>query len=424
MKELSMRLFGCSAEKSSTVGAELKAASRCSVKEVFRGKADEARAIRFRDYWVALAMVVMCECGAGDPIAVHSRAATVSDHSEAVTAVPPNSFDTIEDGLVVSGESGQSLVVDQTHVYWLTDGTLFRLAKLDGKLQRVEVSSHVLVGLAQDANRIYLSTGQGGALYAVTKRKLVVTRLSPNVGHGRNIAVDRDYIYWTSYGDVVRRIGKRGETVDVVATGQHDSEDIYVDESSVYWNNTGPRGAGNFADLMVSDKTSGLVKRLFDDCSAMVGDRTSIYCAGYNAIWRVDKLDGRTARLTPVLSERPYALALDPDHVYWSSLGSGGARWINGKLTGSDGGAVMFVSKTGGQPILVARGLTQAYALAVDNEKRLWWRDARGISRISLNPESQYLQGNSQTFQLQPGSARGFETEPKSATKKTAVVPH
>jgi sugar lactone lactonase YvrE len=150
----------------------------------------------------------------------------------------------------------------------------------------------------------------------------------------------------------------------LLASGQNGPEYPVVDQSHVYWTNSGsvariPKSGGAVQTLA----TVGVQN---EGCAV---DATHIYFAdrGGHSIYQVPKAGG-----APVVRAQnqsvPQTVALDATHVYWASVGDA---------------AIRRTLKSGGPVEDLATGQTDAYAIAVDGSDVFWARTTGQIAKLS-----------------------------------------
>jgi hypothetical protein len=136
------------------------------------------------------------------------------------------------------------VAVDSTNVYWSDLGTIKRraLASLSRDLPAsVVVSDEVApLDIALNADRIYWLTG-GGLVRSCVKEACIPETLASGQAGAAFLAVDEQYVYWTTYLEAgavsrVRKFGGR-QVVEILAKNQRWPWGIALGCSTVYWTN-------------------------------------------------------------------------------------------------------------------------------------------------------------------------------------------
>ena len=152
---------------------------------------------------------------------------------------------------IFSGGQGEAmtLAIDSQHVY---DGLGLTKISFDGtNVVPLVAAGASSIGIAVDATDVYFI--DNGALSKVSKNGGPVKKLGPDVGGGSlssnpaGIALDETDVYVALGGSMrlgfadgaVIRVPKTGGPATVIASNQNDPAVIVVDETAVYWTNTG-----------------------------------------------------------------------------------------------------------------------------------------------------------------------------------------
>lgn len=228
---------------------------------------------------------------------------------------------------------------------------------------------------------------------------------------GNAIALDDTYVYWSSLlrepVPAVLRAPKAGGPVEVLASdGLVDMRGLALDDGHVYWVNNWYRGtvqrvaksggatetvlAESLRPLWVATTPGGFVwsAQNTDGMADLVGrmragvatslssdidtawevtvDLTHAYFFTHGGDVRRVALTGGPATTLATKQESPMAVALDDEHVYWSTWGphKSGSYKPYGK--------VFRAPKAGGAPMEIAGGQTAPTSLAVDDTHVFW----------------------------------------------------
>ena len=204
----------------------------------------------------------------------------------------------------------------------------------------------------------------GGALNSVPKNGGSVTVLVTGLGSVNEFALDETHLYWTETGaggeGAVKRISKMGGTVDILAAGVPAGSDFDVfapqglalDTEFVYW---GEEVGG--AAIRRVPKAGGTVVDIgrgqnFKPTSIVV-DASFIYIAEANFAGRILRIPLGGGSINTLASgfSNPISLMLDGDLLYWVEL--------------SDPGSIFTMAITGGAISNLA-SISNAHNIALD----------------------------------------------------------
>jgi hypothetical protein len=139
--------------------------------------------------------------------------------------------------------SPKDLVVTPQWVFWsnFADGTIMRYQIASGTIAPFVKQLPGPFGLGWDGTFLYWTCRANGAADAGSIGRIAVdgsqkTTLADGLGAPRAIAVDANYMYFTSELEgTVRRIPPAGGTPTVIASGQVQPWGIAIDDQFVYW---------------------------------------------------------------------------------------------------------------------------------------------------------------------------------------------
>jgi hypothetical protein len=145
--------------------------------------------------------------------------------------------------LVSSLHDSNLLAVDETELWWTTDGTSGSLGKLRLASGATEFFAVVDTprALALDASSVYYA--DAGSIRRSDRRTGPIEVLaSPAVANA--LAVDEGSVYWTGLFEGVRKIAKGGGRILTLAEDDQ-SRDVAVDDACAYW----ASGAGTISRI-------------------------------------------------------------------------------------------------------------------------------------------------------------------------------
>lgn len=241
--------------------------------------------------------------------------------------------------IVDQGEDPFAITRDRDHVYWASFSS--------GAIRRISLGDGATMALASEGTAIgaYHLEVAGGYVYAAAEARGAVVRVSLSDGTSsvlssmdeiRALAFDGEYAYWSSDASspdsTIRRLALAGGAVETLAA------------------------VGAQMLVRAGDALYGVSFRRGE-------------------VFRVTLASGTVQLLATTQAESPWGLAVDERYVYWGD-----------RLR--DGGAVMRVSREGGQPEVLARSQSGVHGIAVERERVYWTAEYAGTV-MSLIPGRQ-----------------------------------
>jgi len=179
------------------------------------------------------------------------------------------------------------IALDATHVYYVDDldSILYRIPKNGGPRTKLAEFPNVLITeMIVDDTNVYLATLPGdfsetlppGDIYAVPKGGGTPRTIVNGVLFATKLAADATHVYWVSVGTVkllqeevlsdgkVERVTKDGATRQALATGLSLPTSLGLDDTSVYFGETGQAVRNTSMGLRRVAKNGGAVTHLQD----------------------------------------------------------------------------------------------------------------------------------------------------------------
>jgi len=251
-----------------------------------------------------------------------------------------------------------------------------------------------------------------------------VEELETGVNLPDDVATDATHVYWVEEGSytpnyqgdgrVVRR-AKSGGTIEVLASGRYSPAHVEVDDSRVYFGDSGnywdTSKPGRIASVA---KSGGTVSEITSD-SVIYGlatDATTLFFFTPTQVKKVPKAGGNKATLAGAL-DALNDIAVDASGVYFTSstqdglpvsqgmgtvrrvAASGGALTLLAEAKSAGGvavtdayvlygskGSILRVSKSGGAPVTLATS-SSVMNIAVD-ATHAYWTDCAGGSVLAV----------------------------------------
>jgi hypothetical protein len=266
-----------------------------------------------------------------------------------------------------------NIALDETHVYWTTDGlttSIERTPKCGGAIETLyegEDFVDLAGAIAVDGERVYWVGGLGNGdwgVRSIPKTGGEITPLAQGFDEVGGIAIDEDHVYFVSdcvAGTCIQRVSKSGGPVTTIAGEQPVVVDVAVDATHVYWISYPAIG-----QLWRAPKAGGAAEMLTwmqESPEALVLDDEHVYITTVKDsvtvhIVVVPKTGApEPTVLTSNVHGAPQGIAVDGTHVYYA---------VSPALEGK--GAVFAVPKAGGEPAALTGIQTSPFALAIDDD--------------------------------------------------------
>ena len=284
--------------------------------------------------------------------------------------------------MLAGGESGpESLAVDATNVYWTnySSGEIRKVPKGGGQAVTVYSATNTYPwGIAVDGRALYWTTpnfftgGGSATVMALPFGQDVPTVLSSNPNGPQSIVVSPTDVYWTEGGpDAVRATSLDGGNAQSIAIDPGGGGGLAIDANHLYWTMNGAVYQASLA--------GGPATPIAAPSSALASDGTNVYLAlastlGIGEIARVPVGGGPQTTLATGRTPGISGLAVDSRNVYWLEA--------NGTI---DQGAVAALPKSGGQVAILASGLGDLSAIAVD-DTAVYFIASGNIEKIAKGP--------------------------------------
>jgi hypothetical protein len=290
-----------------------------------------------------------------------------------------------------------SIGLTRTHVFWTTagsegqaDGAVKGSPKGGGTPIRIAEKQAYPAAIAVDGSadwppRLFwinegINEGQSAVSTARADGKDLFT-LAPTINATQALTLFQGQLFWsTTNGQVRSALAEGAESFSVIAQGQMDPVRIAVDATGVYW--TERADAGTVRKAVKGGDPDATLKLAWDQARpiAVAVSPTHVYwlnqgtpASNYTdgAVMRVVKTGASPATgdqpaIIAASEKAPYAIAIDEERVYWTSL-LDGTIWA-APLAG------------GGKPIILAEGQSNPVAIAVDDEN-IYWANAGTAAR-------------------------------------------
>jgi hypothetical protein len=217
-------------------------------------------------------------------------------------------------------------------------------------------SQPAVAGVAADSQHAYWVTKRG-SVARIPKAGGAVELMATAPGQPNVLALDGTDVYFLSSGPAgegqVLRMPKSGGNPVVLAGGQFEPNAIALDDNAVYWTNFGDGSVHSVPKLGGQDR---ILAANQGSPGGIAADQDAVYWSSFSGGFISAMRKGETPRLlSSQHAELAAAVALDANHVYWitNALGTG---------------KVVAVPKTGGPPVVLACGLRNGHAIAVDRD--------------------------------------------------------
>jgi outer membrane protein assembly factor BamB len=260
--------------------------------------------------------------------------------------------------VLASGGGAESLALAGTDVYW-TDGTTGEVRKVPkngGPSSAVySVANTEPWGITVDSSRVYwtLPNFALGGTTAVMSAPLsggAPTTLVTNVTGPMSIAVSAANVYWATSGQgAIESVPLDGGPVSTVVSDASGAYALVVEGNDLYWCNAD----GIYREALAG----GTPLQIGPSANAIAVDGTDVYYVdSMGRVARVPVAGGTPTTLATGRTSALVAVAVDGQNVYW----------LEGEGTIQQG-AVAALPKSGGRVAVLASGLGDPSAIAVDD---------------------------------------------------------
>ena len=279
---------------------------------------------------------------------------------------------------LASGASPEGIAVDSASVYVTLGGATGAVVKLPiggGGVTTVASGRNEPRGIAVDTSNVYWADQAGGMVLAIPKAGGAIVTLALDQSSPTGIALDTTSVYFTNFDDgTVMSVPKDGSSgPSVVAMSQTQPSGIAVDDTYVYWVNDTTSGGVEELAKTASPSTPPTELSVADDPVGVAVDAVNVYFTSENEgiVYQVPIAGGTTITLAMSLNE-PTAITTMGGYVYYTDYGDGTVQ----RVPSGGSGAV----------VLMASGVSQPVALALDATSLYFVADATGNTVFKVTP--------------------------------------
>lgn len=225
--------------------------------------------------------------------------------------------------------SPQLIVVRAGKVHWTNkDVATIHSVSEDG-----EIASHPtgvegrIAGLAVDDQYLYFTAYEAGRVGRIPVDGGAPFNIASGQSKPRGIALDEKYVYWTNIGDPdaatpvpgsVARATFAGADRKTLADGQNGAYGVAVDAERVYWTIDKPDGSVQSVELTGTAPETLATRQYFPHDIVIAFDR--IYWDANAQL--LSASPGGTPQTFVTEEEQIRGLAVDEEHVYWTTMSS------------------------------------------------------------------------------------------------------
>lgn len=240
------------------------------------------------------------------------------------------------------------IVFDSTYVYWANyaDATVFKATLAGTSPQQIFSGGQYMNGLAIDAAggylfyHVYPNSSIGRISTAGSGNTMFATAGSIN---GENLATDASNLYWTdATAGTVNQVPLNSSSLPAsptaIATGEAIPFSPFVTPTTIYWLTSGNPGALRYSAL-TSPSASSVGSPLASPGSVVADSFAAwVVASGASAsdgrVYKISLPSGTTEIVAQGLYQ-PSAIAMDAGHIYW----------VTNNTAGNVDGTVMMIVK-------------------------------------------------------------------------------
>lgn len=227
------------------------------------------------------------------------------------------------------------------------------------------------IAIALDDRHVYWSSLLGKPVPAIVRASKaggpVEVLASDGVVDMRGLALDDGHVYWVNnwYRGTVRRVAKSGGSSETVLAEGPRPLWVATTPGGFVWSAQNNDGMTQLIGRMRADVATSLSSDI-DTAWEVTVDLTHAYFITHGGDVRRVALTGGPATTLASKQASPMAVALDDEHVYWSTWGP----HMSGDY--KPYGKVFRAPKAGGAAMELATGQTAPTSLAVDDTHVYW----------------------------------------------------
>jgi hypothetical protein len=214
-----------------------------------------------------------------------------------------------------STQGGGDVAVVGGMVYWRQSGVVWKRPVWGGTPAQIASGLIGVTSVAADADGVYWTDND--SVKVLRAGAAAPVEVAKPVDSPRAVATDGSFIYWASGADPGSEIWKASKwdfARTRIADAQNGPAHIAADASGVYWSN-----ANDGKVLAYVSSTVGVISTQAG-AGDLALDATSIYLVAAAGVVRAMK-NGSAADLVLAAGGSPQSIALDAGNVYWTDSG-------------------------------------------------------------------------------------------------------
>jgi hypothetical protein len=220
----------------------------------------------------------------------------------------------------------------------------------------------------------FANGGRGQLGLASLDGSVSAASLITGIDEPRSVAVDGNYLYWSSASAIGRARLDGSQANPNFITGIHlGGYSMAVSGGYIYWANVSSASIGR-AKLDASGVDQNFITASSSGLDGVAVDGSHVYwTGGLENIGRAN-LDGSEINESLVAGPPGYGIAVDSGHIYW-------AAGCSGECSGN---SIMRANLDGSDVVTLVKGLSSPAGVAVD-ATHIYWSESHSIGRANLD---------------------------------------